>query len=131
MKKARRIILISIASFIILVILQLVSSGHGHHVVVKDNNRLTTENKKLTKENNGLKQQVNQLTEKNSELETDSQNMKDLVSGVIGQLDSTSQVVKKIKTELVNEKDKTSRLSNGEQFDFVPIKLPVENDIQR
>ena len=58
-------------------------------------------------------------------------NMKSLVGQVVGQLDSTNKIVKKIKTELTDEKDKTSRISNGEQFDFVPIKLPVEDDNQR
>jgi hypothetical protein len=32
---------------------------------------------------------------------------------------------------LLDEKDKTSRLSNGEQFDFQSIELPSEDDNKR
>jgi hypothetical protein len=57
--------------------------------------------------------------------------MKSLVGQVVGQLDSTNKIVKKIKTELSDEKDKTSRISNGEQFDFQSIELPSEDDNKR
>ena len=117
--------------FIAIVCLQVFSSGHKHVVVVEENVSLTNENKALTKENKGLKQSVSELKAENAELETNSENMKDLVGQVVGQLDSTNRVVKKIKTELLDEKDKTSRLSNGEQFDFQSIELPSEDDNKR
>jgi septal ring factor EnvC (AmiA/AmiB activator) len=131
MKKKRRVIIITAIGFISIVFLQVFSSGHKHVVVVEENVSLTNENKALTKENKGLKQSVSELKDENQELTTDSQNMKSLVGQVVGQLDSTNKIVKKIKTELTDEKDKTSRISNGEQFDFVPIKLPIEDDNQR
>ena len=131
MKKKRRVILITAIGFISIVFLQVFSSGHKHVVVVEENVSLTNENKALTNENKGLKQSVSELKDENQELTTDSQNMKSLVGQVVGQLDSTNKIVKKIKTELTDEKDKTSRISNGEQFDFVPIKLPIEDDNQR
>jgi hypothetical protein len=131
MKKKRRVIIITAIGFISIVFLQVFSSGHKHVVVVEENVSLTNENKALTSENKGLKQSVSELKDENQELTTDSQNMKSLVGQVVGQLDSTNKIVKKIKTELTDEKDKTSRISNGEQFDFVPIKLPIEDDNQR
>ena len=131
MKKKRRVILITAIGFIAIVCLQVFSSGHKHVVVVEENVSLTNENKALTSENKGLKQSVSELKAENQELTTDSENMKSLVGQVVGKLDSTNKIVKKIKTELSDEKDKTSRISNGEQFDFVPIKLPVEDDNQR
>jgi hypothetical protein len=131
MKKKRRVILVTAIGFIAIVCLQVFSSGHKHVVVVEENVSLTNENKALTSENKGLKQSVSELKAENQELTTDSEKMKSLVGQVVGQLDSTNKIVKKIKTELSDEKDKTSRISNGEQFDFVPIKLPVEDDNQR
>ncbi len=131
MKKKRRVILITAIGFIAIVCLQVFSSGHKHVVVVEENVSLTNENKALTSENKGLKQSVSELKAENQELTTDSENMKSLMGQVVGQLDSTNKIVKKIKTELSDERDKTSRISNGEQFDFVPIKLPVEDDNQR
>jgi organic radical activating enzyme len=131
MKKKRRVILVTAIGFIAIVCLQVFSSGHKHVVVVEENVSLTNENKALTSENKGLKQSVSELKAENQELTTDSENMKSLVGQVVGQLDSTNKIVKKIKTELSDERDKTSRISNGEQFDFVPIKLPVEDDNQR
>ena len=131
MKKKRRVILITAIGFIAIVCLQVFSSGHKHVVVVEENVSLTNENKALTSENKGLKQSVSELKAENQELTTDSENMKSLVGQVVGQLDSTNKIVKKIKTELSDEKDKTSRISNGEQFDFVPIKVPSEDDNQR
>ena len=131
MKKKRRVIIITAIGFISIVFLQVFSSGHKHVVVVEENVSLTNENKALTSENKGLKQSVSELKDENQELTTDSRNMKSLVGQVVGQLDSTNKIVKKIKTELTDEKDKTSRISNGEQFDFVPIKLPIEDDNQR
>jgi len=131
MKKKRRFIFITAIGFISIVCLQVFSSGHKHVVVVEENVSLTNENKGLKNENRGLKKSVSELKAENKELATNSENMKGLVGQIVGQLDSTNSVVKKIKTELTDEKDKTSRLSNGEQFDFVPIKLPVEDDNQR
>lgn len=131
MKKKRRVIFITAIGFISIVCLQVFSSGHKHVVVVEENVSLTNENKGLKNENRGLKKSVSELKAENKQLATNSENMKGLVSQIVGQLDSTNSVVKKIKTELTDEKDKTSRLSNGEQFDFVPIKLPVEDDNQR
>ena len=131
MKKKRRVIFVTAIGFISIVFLQVFSSGHKHVVVVEENVSLTNENKGLKSENRGLKKSVSELKSKNEELVTDSENMKSLVGQVVGQLDSTNKVVKKIKTELTDEKDKTSRISNGEQFDFVPIKVPSEDDNQR
>jgi len=128
MKKKRRVIMFSAIGFIAIVCLQVFTSGHKHVVVVEENVSLTKENKALTNENKGLKQDVSELKQENTELSTDSENMKNLVNQVVGKLDSTNSVVKKIKTELSDEKDKTSRLSDGEQFDFQPIKLPSEDD---
>lgn len=131
MKRTRRIILVSIASFIVLVSLQLFSSGHGHVVVVQDNNRLTTENKQLTKQNTQLSGQVSELKQENESLVEDKENLQTMVSKVIGDLDSTKAVVKDIKKELQNEKDIVRKQSTGDKFDFQPIKLPSEDDNQR
>lgn len=128
MKRTRKIILVSITSFIVLVSLQVFSSGHGHVVVVQDNNRLTTENKQLTTQNNKLSGQVNELKQENDELVEDKANLQSMVSKVIGDLDSTKSVVKDIKKELQNEKDIIRKQSTGKQFDFQPITLPTSDD---
>jgi peptidoglycan hydrolase CwlO-like protein len=127
MKKPRRIILGSIAGFIILVCFQVFSSGHSHVVVVDDNNRLTTENKQLTSENKKLTSTVSDLKEENKGLNEDKANLQSMVSQVIGDLDSTRSVVKDIKKELENEKDIVRKQSNGKQFDFQPITLPTSD----
>lgn len=127
MKKTKRIILGSIAGFVILACLQIFSSGHGHVVVVKDNNRLTTENKQLTSENKALTNSVNDLKEENKELTQERQNLEIMVSEVIGDLDSTKSVVKNIKKELTHEKDVARKQSTGDKFDFQPIQLPAED----
>jgi hypothetical protein len=127
MKKTRRIILGSIASVVILVCLQVFSSGHSHVVVVDDNNRLTKENKGLKIENKQLSSTISKLEEDNSELTEDKQNLQSMVSEVIGDLDSTSSVVKNIKKELQNEKDIIRKQSTGKQFDFQPITLPTSD----
>jgi septal ring factor EnvC (AmiA/AmiB activator) len=124
MKKTRRIILGSIASVVILVCLQVFSSGHSHVVVVDDNNRLTKVNKGLKIENKQLSSTISKLEEDNSELTEDKQNLQSMVSEVIGDLDSTSSVVKDIKKELQNEKDIIRKQSTGKEFDFQPITLP-------
>ena len=128
MKKTRRIILGSIAGFVLIACLQVFSSGHGHVVVVEDNNRLTTENKQLTTENKKLSTTVSELKEENEELTEDKQNLQNMVAEVIGDLDSTKSVVKDIKKELQNEKDIVRRQSNGKQFEFQPITLPTSDD---
>ncbi len=128
MKKTRRIILGSIAGFVVIACLQVFSSGHGHVVVVEDNNRLTTENKQLTTENKKLSTTVSELKEENEELTENNQNLQNMVSVVIGDLDSTKSVVKDIKKELQNEKDIVRRQSNGKQFEFQPITLPTSDD---
>jgi parvulin-like peptidyl-prolyl isomerase len=127
MKKTRRIILGSIASVVILVCLQVFSSGHSHVVVVDDNNRLTKENKGLKIENKQLSSTISKLEEDNSELTEDKQNLQSMVSEVIGDLDSTSSVVKDIKKELQNEKDIIRKQSTGKEFDFQPITLPTSD----
>jgi peptidoglycan hydrolase CwlO-like protein len=131
MKKTRRIILGSIAGVVILVCLQVFSSGHSHVVVVDDNNRLTTENKQLTTENKKLTATVSVLKEENNELTEDKENLQSMVSKVIGDLDSTQSVVKDIKKELENEKDIVRKQSTGRQFDFQPISLPSEDGDRR
>jgi FtsZ-binding cell division protein ZapB len=131
MKKKKRIILGSAIAFICIVCLQVVNTGHGHVVVVEENVNLTNENKALTKENKGLKTSVANLEAKNDELVDDKQQMQQMVSEVIGDLDSTNSVVKKIKKELTDEKITNARMSSGAEFDFQPIKLPAEDDNQR
>jgi hypothetical protein len=106
--------------FITLVVIQILSSGTGHVVVVQDNIQLTGDNKKLTTS-------VKQLTAENQELTEDKANLENMVSEVIGDLDSTRSVVKDIKKELANEKDIKVKQSTGKQFDFEPIKLPTED----
>jgi len=118
-------------SFIVLICLQIFSSGHEHVVVVDDNIQLTGENKQLTKANKTLTNSVNQLKAENQELNEDKANLETLVSAVIGDLDSTKSVVKNIKKELAHEKDVTLKQSTGDEFDFQPIKLPAEDDNQR
>ena len=106
--------------FIILVVTQVFSSGHGHVVVVEDNIQLTGENKKLTTATKKLTNSVN-------ELKADKENLQDMVSEVIGDLDSTKSVVKDIKKELANEKDIVRSQSTGKQFEFQPITLPTSD----
>lgn len=114
-------------SFIGLICLQIFSSGHGHVVVVEDNVQLTGENKKLTTANKHLTNSVNQLKAENEELVEDKENLQEMVSEVIGDLDSTRSVVKNIKKELANEKDIARKQSTGKEFDFQPIKLPTSD----
>lgn len=118
-------------SFIALICLQIFSSGHGHVVVVEDNIQLTGENKQLTKANKALTNSVKQLEAENEELVEDKANLENMVSEVIGDLDSTRSVVKDIKKELAHEKDINVKQSTGDKFDFQPIKLPAEDDNQR
>ena len=118
-------------SFIALICFQIFSSGHGHVVVVEDNIQLTGENQKLTTANKKLTNSVNELKAENEELVEDKENLQQMVSEVIGDLDSTRSVVKDIKKELANEKDITRKQSTGDKFDFQPIKLPLEDDNQR
>lgn len=127
MKNPRKIILWSIAGFVILASLQVFSSGHGHVVVVEDNIQLTGENKKLTTANKKLTNSVNELKAENEELVEDKTNLQQMVSEVIGDLDSTSAVVKDIKKELQNEKDIIRKQSTGREFDFQPITLPTSD----
>lgn len=115
------------ASFISLICVQVFSSGHKHVVVVEDNVNLTTANKALKSENKGLKSSVATLEAKNSELIDEKAEMQEMVSQVIGDLDSTKSIVKKIKKELTNEQATNARISNGDEFDFQPIKLPTED----
>ena len=113
--------------FLTLVVIQILSSGTGHVVVVQDNIQLTGDNKKLTTANKKLTTSVKQLTAENQELTEDKANLENMVSEVIGDLDSTRSVVKDIKKELANEKDINVKQSTGKQFDFEPIKLPTED----
>jgi sensor c-di-GMP phosphodiesterase-like protein len=113
--------------FITIVVIQIFSSGTEHVVVVKDNIHLTGENKKLTTANNKLTTSVNQLKAENQELTEDKANLENMVSEVIGDLDSTRSVVKDIKKELENEKDIVRKQSSGKQFDFQPITLPTSD----
>ena len=115
----RKLIIVG-SLFIILVVMQVFSSGHGHVVVVEDNIQLTGENKKLTKSVSTLKAANKQLTE-------DKANLENMVSEVIGDLDSTKSVVKDIKKELANEKDIVRSQSTGKQFEFQPITLPTSD----
>jgi len=131
MKKKKRIILGSAIAFICIVCLQVFHTGHGHVKVVQKNVSLTNENKALTSENKGLKTSVANLEAKNEELVEDKQQMQQMVSAVIGDLDSTKSIVKKIKKELTDEKNTNARMSSGDEFDFQPIKLPAEDGNQR
>jgi hypothetical protein len=114
-------------SFIVLICLQIFSSGNEHVVVVKDNINLTGENKKLTTANKKLTNSVNELKAENEELTEDKANLQQMVSEVIGDLDSTRSVVKDIKKELLNEKDIIRKQSTGRQFEFQPITLPTSD----
>jgi uncharacterized protein (DUF3084 family) len=125
MKKKKRIILGSAIGFIALICLQVFTTGHGHVVVVEENQELTTANESLTQQNSGLKKSVSTLKAQNEELVEDKASLEQMVSEVIGDLDSTKSVVKDIKKELANEKDINVKQSTGEQFDFQPIKLPA------
>jgi FtsZ-binding cell division protein ZapB len=115
------------ASFISLICVQVFSSGHKHVVVVEENVSLTNENKALSQENSGLKSSVNALQKENTKLTDEKTEMQQMVSEVIGDLDSTKSIVKKIKKELTNEQATNARISNGDEFDFQPIKLPTED----
>ena len=127
MKNKKRIILGSAIGFIVLICLQVFSTGHGHVVVVEENQELTTANKTLTKQNAGLKKSVSVLEAKNEELVEDKANLEQMVSDVASSLDSTKAVVKDIKKELSDEKAINIQQSTGEQFDFEPIKLPTSD----
>ena len=113
--------------FITIVVIQIFSSGTEHVVVVKDNIQLTGDNKKLTTANKKLTTSVNQLKAENQELTEDKANLENMVSAVIGDLDSTRSVVKDIKKELDNEKDIVRKQSSGKQFEFQPITLPTSD----
>ena len=113
--------------FILLVILQIFSSGHEHVVVVDDNVQLTGKNKKLTTSNKKLTHSVGKLKAANKVLVEEKTNLQEMVSEVIGDLDSTKAVVKDIKKELENEKDIVRKQSTGKQFNFEPITLPTED----
>jgi hypothetical protein len=113
--------------FILLVILQIFSSGHEHVVVVDDNVQLTGKNKQLTTANTKLTKSVGKLKAANKELVEDKANLEEMVSEVIGDLDSTRSVVKDIKKELANEKDIVRKQSTGKQFEFQPITLPTSD----
>jgi uncharacterized protein (DUF3084 family) len=117
--------------FITLVVIQIFSSGTEHVVVVKDNVKLTGENKQLTTANKQLTHSVGQLKAQNQELVEDKANLENMVAEVIGDLDSTKSIVKDIKKELAHEKDVNVKQSTGDQFDFQPIKLPLEDGNQR
>jgi hypothetical protein len=127
MKKKKRIILGSAIGFIALICIQVFSTGHGHVVVVEKNEVLTTANESLTQQNSGLKKSVSSLKAKNEELVEDKASLEQMVSEVIGDLDSTKAVVKDIKKELTDEKATNIKQSTGEQFDFQPIKLPASD----
>ena len=113
--------------FITIVVIQIFSSGTEHVVVVKDNIQLTGENKQLTTANKKLTTSVNELKAENEELVEDKENLQQMVSEVIGDLDSTKSVVKDIKKELLNEKDIARKQSTGKQFEFQPITLPTSD----
>ena len=115
----RKLIIVG-SLFITLVVMQVFSSGHGHVVVVVDNIQLTGENKKLTKSVSTLKAANKQLTE-------DKANLENMVSEVIGDLDSTMSVVKPIKKERANENDNVTSQTTGQQFEFQPITLPTSD----
>ena len=127
MKKKKRIILGSAIGFIVLVCLQVFTTGNKHVVVVKDNEVLTVNNQALTKQNGSLKKSVSSLKQQNNALVEDKANLESMVSEVIGSLDSTNAVVKDIKKELSDEKAINIKQSTGEQFDFQPIKLPASD----
>jgi predicted nuclease with TOPRIM domain len=128
MKKNKRILFGSAIGFIALIFFQVFSTGHGHVVVVQENESLTTENKLLTTENKGLKNNLNSLKSKNKKLVEEKSSLESLFSEAIGSLDSTKKVVKEIKKDLENEKNINIQQSSGEQFNFQSIDLPVSDD---
>ena len=111
------------ALFLILVLLDVFSSGHGHVVVVEDNIHLNSENKHLIQANKFLSNSVSWLKKENKQLEKDKKTLKTKISEVAEDLDSTKTVVKKIKKALKHEQTVNS-ISNGSEFEFQPIKLP-------
>jgi hypothetical protein len=127
MKRNKRIILGSAIAFVVLIVLQVFSTGHGHVVVVEKNEVLTNENNALTEQNSGLKKSVNSLKTANEKLVEDKESLEQIVTDVMSDLDSTKTIVKDIKKELANEKDINLKQSTGEQFDFQPIKLPASD----
>jgi cell division protein FtsB len=128
MKRTKRIILGSAIGFIVLICLQVFSTGHGHVVVVEENQELTTANKTLTKQNAGLKKSVFTLKAEKNKLAEDKAILEQTISDVASSLDSTKAVVKDIKKELSDEKAINIQQSSGEQFDFEPIKIPASDD---
>jgi hypothetical protein len=122
----KKLLVVGIA-FIALICIQIFSSGHGHVVVVKDNVKLTGENKQLSTTNKKLTTSVGQLKAANQELIEDKANLEEMVSEVISDLDSTKSIVKDIKKELQNEKDIVRKQSTGKQFEFQPITLPTSD----
>jgi cell division protein FtsB len=128
MKRTKRIILGSAIGFIVLICVQVFSTGHGHVVVVEENQELTTANKTLTKQNAGLKKSVFSLKAENNKLAEDKSNLEQTILEVASSLDSTKEVVKDIKKELSDEKAINIQQSSGEQFDFEPIKIPASDD---
>ena len=127
MKKKKRLILGSAIGFIVLICVQVFSTGHGHVIVVEENQELTTANESLTKQNAGLKKSVSALKTKNEKLVEDKAILEQTISDVASSLDSTKAVVKDIKKELSDEKAINIQQSSGEQFDFQPIKLPTSD----
>jgi thiamine pyrophosphokinase len=74
-----------------------------------------------------LTNSVNKLEAEKEELIEDNASLENMVSEVIGDLDSTKSVVKDIKKELKDEKDIVRKQSSGKQFDFQPITLPTSD----
>ena len=107
----RKLIIVG-SLFITLVVLQVFSSGHGHVVVVKDNVKLNGENKQLTTANKQLTHNVGQLKTANEVLVEEKQSLEEMVSEVIGDLDSTKSVVKDIKKEDIMMKMFSVRILN-------------------
>ena len=99
MKKKKRIILGSAIGFIILICLQVFSTGHGHVVVVEKNEVLTEKNETLTTANKTLTKNVSSLKAKNESLVEEKAELTEMVTEISGSLDSTKQAAEEYKMQ--------------------------------
>lgn len=118
----------SAIGFIILICLQVFSTGRGHVVVVEKNEVLTESNETLTTANKTLTKSVTGLKAKNEALVEEKAELEEMVTEISGSLDSTKEAAEELTKELKNEKAINLQQSTGEQFDFQPIKLPATDD---
>jgi uncharacterized protein YlxW (UPF0749 family) len=128
--KKRKLIVLTVAfSIIILIITQVANVGHGHVVVVEENIQLETNNTNLTNQNQQLKGTVNSLKTKNSELQSSNNQLQNQVKQVSLELNVMGNDLKQINKELKYEKSITGGIDNGDEFNFSPITLPTSDSL--